>query len=67
MKRVTRCFDCNRLVRFYNTYKVRMDPPELKNGIMVEEVRLCKKCTHNAGYKVKGWKDLEAARTQKDN
>lgn len=53
MKKVTRCYECKKLVRYYDTYKVKLDKPELRDGMMVEETRLCQDCTRSAGYKVK--------------
>lgn len=56
-KRVIRCFGCNRVVRKAGSFSVRLEQPELYNGRLVNNIKLCRTCTKEAGYKVK---DLNA-------
>lgn len=54
MKKVTRCYRCRNITRLNETYMAKLETPELDNGRMVEEIRLCRHCAMVAGYKVKG-------------
>lgn len=62
MKKLTRCFECKKLIRFYGSYQVRV--METKPAIVTEDyvvpakeetktVRVCANCLNDAGYKIK--------------
>jgi hypothetical protein len=58
MKKVVKCLGCDKPVRFYGSFKVRMT--ERIKLILTGEIKeqeivghLCRKCAFEAGYKVK--------------
>lgn len=63
MKQVVRCKSCQKIIRRAGnfvaelTYADKFFDPKMRVEVFVEEkkkVYLCRKCTYEAGYKVKG-------------
>lgn len=59
MKQVVKCLGCDKIVRLYGSFKVRLkDRVKLMlTGEIKEfevEGKICRKCAFEAGYKVKG-------------
>lgn len=57
MKRIVECPVCKQLVGYYQTYKATVERYEEIQGVPLpvrkREVRICRGCATQAGYKVK--------------
>jgi len=61
MKQITRCVGCGKMVGVYKSYKVKVKERIVGalTGQATEveyEGKICKECSANAGYKVRGEK-----------
>lgn len=54
MKKVTRCFNCKRIIKLAGSFTAELDEQELVNGRMVQVIKLCRPCSADAGYIVAG-------------
>jgi hypothetical protein len=57
MKQVTRCGNCNRVVKVQGSFTALLTESPVVNGMQMPEVKrvikLCRNCSKEAGYKVK--------------
>lgn len=64
MKQITRCYGCNNLIRINTSYRAEITRPVKIPGTDMEtgewakkEVKLCRRCLIDAGYKDRSKKD----------
>ena len=52
MKKVTRCGGCNKIIRINGSFTAKL--VNTANDKFSKVIKLCKTCSSDAGYKVKG-------------
>lgn len=57
MKRVTRCYGCQRVTKLYGSFTAQIEEEQIIGGVntgqkVTKIIKLCRECSAYAGYKI---------------